>query len=194
MASVNMQESQNPKPSAEGIAGMPPRQLAPSVGITLVTGAPSAISSASSTRADPICFGSFEFALHEPALQPVFADLSNSMELTFGCFRYSVNAEGTLRFPIASTTTFTALLASTPVRVMQIASTSTLASASAPASPARSTSAPASSSSIASASELSSSLQLPEPAPSQTTLSPSTSCEDIMSYSTPSEWSSDSST
>src|SRR3954451_15619117 len=135
MASVNMQESQNPKPSAEGIAGMPPRQLAPSVGITLVTGAPSAISSASSTRADPICFGSFEFAPHEPALQPVFADLSSSMELAFGCFRYSVNAEGTLRYPgqiqpgpIASAATSAASSASTPVRVAQIASTSTLAS------------------------------------------------------------------
>src|SRR3954463_962288 len=131
MVGANMQESQNPKPSAEGIAGTPPRQLAPSMGIPLVSGAPSANSSASSTRADPICFGSFEFAPHEPALQPVFADLSNSMELAFGCFRYSVNAKGTLRFPTASTTTSTASSASTPVRVVQIASTSTLASASA---------------------------------------------------------------
>src|SRR3954468_10660458 len=145
MASANMQESQNPKPSAEGIAGKPPRQLAPSVGIPLVSGAPSAISSVSSTRADPICFGSFEFALHEPALQPALADLSNSMELAFGCFRYSVNAEGTLRYPghiqpgpIASANTPAAPSASTPVRVVQIASTSTLASASALTSPARS--------------------------------------------------------
>src|SRR3954453_4455749 len=122
MAGANMQESQNPKTLAEGISGMPPRQLAPSVGIPLVLGAPSAISSTSTTRADPICFGSFEFAPHEPALQPVFADLSNSMELAFGCFRYSVNAEGTLRFPTASTTPSMALSASTPVRVVQIAS------------------------------------------------------------------------
>src|SRR4051795_12550366 len=99
MASANMQESQNPKPSAEGIAGEPPRQLAPSVGISLVLGASSAISSASSTRADPICFGSFEFAPHEPTLHHVFADLPDSMELAFGCFRYSINTEGTLHYP-----------------------------------------------------------------------------------------------
>src|SRR4051794_562681 len=204
MASANMEESQNPKPLAECIAGMPPRQLAPFVGIPLVSGAPSAISSASSTRADPICFGSFEFAPHEPALQPVFADLSNSMELAFGCFRYSKNAEGTLRYPgqiqpgpMASAATSVASSASAPVRVVQIVSTSTLASASAPASPARSTSTPAppsmsiikstSASSIASASKSSSSLQSPEPTSSPAILSPSASCKDIMTYSTPSE-------
>src|SRR3954453_3359810 len=65
MASANMQESQNPKPLAEGIAGEPPRQLASSVGNLLALGASSATPSASSTWGDPICFGFFEFAPHE---------------------------------------------------------------------------------------------------------------------------------
>src|SRR3954471_20623846 len=99
MTSANTQESQNPKPLAEGIAGEPPRQLAPSVGNLLASGATSVTSSASSTRGNPICFGSFEFAPHASTLQHVFADLTEPMELAFGCFRYSVNTEGMLCYP-----------------------------------------------------------------------------------------------
>src|SRR4051812_13380605 len=98
MSSANMQESRNPKPLIEGIAGEPLRQLAPSVGNLLASGASSATSSASSTRADSIYFGSFEFTPHTPTLQPIFADLPKAMELVFGCFKYSVSTEGTLRY------------------------------------------------------------------------------------------------
>ena len=86
MSSANLQESQNPKPLTEGIAGEPPRQLAPSVGNLLVVGASSADSSASSARADPIFFGSFEFTPHPPALQSTFANMPEALELTFGSF------------------------------------------------------------------------------------------------------------
>src|SRR3954468_22419436 len=99
MSSANMQESQNPKPLAEGIAGEPPRQLAPSVGNLLRAGASWGTSSASSARGDTICFGSFEFTPHTPTLRPIFADLPEAMELAFGYFRYSVSTEGTLRYP-----------------------------------------------------------------------------------------------
>src|SRR4051812_26093605 len=99
MSSANMQESQNPKPLIEGIAGEPPRKLAPSVGTLLASGASSATSPASSARGDSIYFGSFEFTPHAPMLRPVFADLPKAMELAFGCFRYSVSTEGTLRYP-----------------------------------------------------------------------------------------------
>src|SRR4051812_35639513 len=215
MASANMQESQNPKPSAEGIAGEPPRQLAPPVGNLLASGASSATSSASSTRGDPICFGSFEFAPHESTLQHVFADLPESMELAFGCFRYNVSTEGTLRYPdqiqsgpITSAAVSATSSASMLVRVAQIASTSTLASAPspppppAPTPPSRSTSTPtppstpipesSSASSTASVAAPSPSPQSPEPSSPSATSSSSTSCGDNVSYSTLSEWADDS--
>src|SRR3954451_14815510 len=136
MASANMQESQNPKPLAEGIAGEPPRQLAPYVGSLLASSASSVTSSASSARGDPIYFGSFEFAPHTPTLRPVFADLPKAMELAFGYFRYNVSTERTLRYPgqiqsgpATSTTIPAAPSASMLVQVAQIASTSTSASA-----------------------------------------------------------------
>src|SRR3954452_23876862 len=99
MTSASMQESQNPKPLAEGIVGEPPRQLAPSVGNLLASGASSSTSPASSARGDSIYFGSFEFTPHAPTLRSVFADLPKAMELVFGCFRYSVSTEATLRYP-----------------------------------------------------------------------------------------------
>src|SRR3954454_5265683 len=99
MSGANMQECQNPKPLAEGIDGEPPRQLAPSVGNLLASGASWVTSSASSTRGDPIYFGSFDFSPHTPTLRLVFADLPEAMELAFGYFRYSVSIEGTLRYP-----------------------------------------------------------------------------------------------
>ena len=129
MSSANSQDSSNPKPISKGIAGEPPRQLAPSVGNLLVVGASSADISASSARADPIFFGSFEFTPYPPALQSTFASTPEAMELTFGSFNYSIGSEGALRLsdripsgPAAAPAAPAFSSASSPTSAVQIAS------------------------------------------------------------------------
>ena len=134
MSSANLQDSSNPKPLSEGIAGGTSRQLAPSVGNLLVVGASSADPSASSARADPIFLGSFEFTPHPPALQSTFASMPEAMELAFGSFNYSIGSEGVLRLsdrtpsgPAAAPAASAFSSASSPTGAMQIASAPPLA-------------------------------------------------------------------
>jgi hypothetical protein len=89
--------------SSEGIGEFTPRQLAPSVGTT-GAGIPFAMVSTpaiyrSSTAEDLICFGSFYFMPHSMAQLPLFSDLRQDMDLTFGAFRFRASTRGIMRLP-----------------------------------------------------------------------------------------------